>query len=52
MTFTIQIKIDTHNLSIKDECIEALAELLDTKGVYFGVGYDPNEIDEDSIAKA
>ncbi len=52
MTFTIQIKVDTQDRSIKDECIEALAELLDTKGVYFDVGYDPNEIDKDSIAKA
>lgn len=52
MTFTIQIKIDTHNLSIKDECIKALAELLDTKGVYYDVGYDPNELDKDLIAKA
>ena len=52
MTFFIKVKVDTQDRSIKDKCIEALAELLDTKGVYFDVGYDPNELDEDLMAKA
>ena len=52
MTFFIKVKVDTQDRSIKDECIEALAELLDTKGVYFDVGYDPNELDKDLMAKA
>ena len=52
MTFTIQVKVDMQNLSIKDECLEALANMLATKGIYFAVGYFPNELDMDSIAKA
>lgn len=52
MTFFIKVKVDTHDLSIKDECIEALAELLETKGVYYDVGYDPNELDKDLMAQA
>ena len=52
MTFTIQVKVDTQNLSINDECLEALSKLLATKGIYFAVGYLPYELDMDSIAKA
>lgn len=52
MKFTIDVTIGTCNKEIKNECIDVLAEHLKKKGVYFGVGYNPNEIDTDLIAKA
>ena len=50
MTFFIKVKVDTQDISVKDECLEALAELLETKGVYYDVWYNPNELDKDSMA--
>lgn len=32
--------------------MKALANLLATKGIYFAIGYFPNELDMDSIPKA
>lgn len=52
MEFFIKVKVDTRDLSVKDECLEALAELLETKGVYYDVGYNPNELDKDSMVQA
>lgn len=52
MTFFIKVKVDKQDLSIKDECLEVLAKLLETKGVYYDVGYDPNELDKDLMAQA
>lgn len=49
MVFLIKVEVETQDPVIKDECLEALAELLNTKGVYFDVGYNPNEV---AIAEA
>ena len=52
MRFTIDVSVDTKDKNIKKECLEVLANHLSKKGVYFGVGFNPNEIDIDSIGKA
>jgi hypothetical protein len=44
MKFTLNITVDSENVRIKDECMEAVAKLLQTKRIYFHVGYNPNEI--------
>ena len=51
MRFTIDVSVDTTDKSVKDECIEVLANHLKRKGVCFGVGYDPREIDIDKLGK-
>lgn len=52
MTFTIDVKVDTNNKTIKDECLEVLSTFLNTKGFHYGVGYNPNELDVDKFGKA
>lgn len=44
MKFTLNIRTDCNDTAIKDECMEAVAEVLKSKGVYFDVGYNPNEL--------
>ena len=44
MKFTLQITTDCNNAEIKDKCMEAVAEVLESTGKYFDVGYNPNEI--------
>ena len=48
MTFTLHIRTDCKKKSVKDECMDAVANVLRKYG-YFDVGYDPNEIDIDKI---
>ena len=52
MRFTIDVCVDIADKDIKDECIEVLSRHLSKKGLYFGVGYNPNEIDIDKLGKA
>ena len=52
MRFTIEVSVDIADKGIKYECIEVLSRYLSKKGVHFGVGYDPNEIDIDKLGKA
>lgn len=52
MTFTIDVKVDTNDKSIKDECLKVLSEHLEKKRVHYGVGYNPNEVDVDKFGKA
>ena len=51
MQFTLHISTDSKRKDIKSKCCEVLAEFLKTEGS-FDVGYDPREIDIDSIGKA
>ena len=51
MKFTLHISTESKRKDIKKKCLEVLAGLLKKEG-YFNVGYNPNEIDIDSIAKA
>ena len=51
MKFTLFVSTDSKRKDIKKKCCEVLAEFLKKEG-YFDVGYDPREIDVDSIAKA
>ena len=44
MKVTLNITTDCNDVAIKDECVEAVAEILKSKGVYFDVGYNPNEL--------
>lgn len=44
MKFTLNITTDCNNVAIKDECMEAVAEILKSRGKYFDVGYNPNEM--------
>ena len=53
MKFHLAITVDgKFDKSIKDQCMQAVAEYLSFKGYSFDVGYDPNEIDTDLIGKA
>lgn len=52
MTFTIEVKVDTDDRTIKDKCLEVLSAFFDKKGFYYGVGYNPNELDVDKFGKA
>lgn len=51
MKFTLNISTDSKRKDIKEKCCEVLAEFLKKEG-YFSVGFDPREIDVDSIGKA
>lgn len=51
MKFTLNISTDSKRKDIKERCCEVLAEFLEKEG-YFSVGFDPREIDVDSIGKA
>lgn len=44
MRFTLNITVESENPAIKDKCMEAVAEVLKSYGVYFDVGYNPNEL--------
>lgn len=44
MKFTLQITTDCNDAEIKDKCMEAVANVLESTGKYFDVGYNPNEI--------
>lgn len=44
MKFTLNITTDCNDVAIKDECMEAVAEILKSRGKYFDVGYNPNEM--------
>lgn len=52
MNFTIQVWVNTQDKKVKDKCIERLSEYLNALGYDYDVGYNPNEIDKDLIAKA
>ena len=46
------VKVDTDDRTIKDKCLEVLSAFFDKKGFYYGVGYNPNELDVDKFGKA
>ena len=52
MKFTLQIKIDNPTKGIKERVMEEVALYLKRNGYSFDVGFDPNEIDIDSVGKA
>lgn len=52
MKFTLQVRIDNPTKGIKERVMEEVALYLKRNGYSFDVGFDPNEIDIDSIAKA
>jgi hypothetical protein len=51
MKFTLYVSTDSKRKDIKMKCCEVLAEFLKREG-HFDVGFDPNEVDIDSIGKA
>ena len=51
MKFTLNISTDSKRKDIKERCCEVLVDFLVKEG-YFSVGFDPREIDIDSIGKA
>ena len=51
MRFTLEVVTDSKRPDIKEKCCEVLAWFLKREG-YFGVGFDPNEVDTDKLAKA
>lgn len=52
MTFTLRIRVDTQKTEIKHRVMEQVAAYLQKKGYRFDVGFDPTEIDFDSIGEA
>ena len=44
MKFTLIIDTDYNDIAVKDECMEAVANVLNSKGKPFDVGYNPNEV--------
>lgn len=44
MKFTLIIDTDCNDKSIKDECMAAVARVLEGKCKPYDVGYNPNEI--------
>ena len=52
MKFTLHIKIDNPTKGIKERIMEEVALYLKRNGYTFDVGFDPREIDVDSLGKA
>ena len=52
MKFTLHIRVDNPTKGIKERIMEEVASYLDRKGYSFDVGFDPREIDIDSLGKA
>ena len=52
MKFTLHIKIDNPTKGIKERIMEEVALYLNRNGYKFDVGFDPREIDVDSLGKA
>lgn len=52
MKFTLNIRIDNPTKGIKAEIMDEVALFLKRNGYKFDVGFDPREIDIDSIGKA
>ena len=44
MKFTLIINTDYNDNSVKDECMAAVARVLESKCKPYDVGYNPNEI--------
>lgn len=52
MKFTLNIRIDNPTKGIKERIIEEVALYLQRNGYSFDVGFDPRELDIDTIGKA
>ena len=52
MTFTLHITVDTCKEVIKHQLMEEVALYLERNGYKFDVGFDPNELDIDTLGKA
>ena len=52
MKFTLHISIDNPTSGIKERIMENVAMYLKRNGYRFDVGFDPREIDIDSLGKA
>ena len=52
MKFTLHISIDNPTKGIKERIMENVAMYLKRNGYRFDVGFDPREIDIDSIGRA
>lgn len=49
MKFTLQVRIDNPTEGIKERVVEEVTLYLKRNGYSFYAGFDPNEIDIDSI---
>ena len=52
MQFTLHIRVDNPRGNLKERIMEEVALYLKRNGYTFDVGFDPRELDIDSLGKA